>query len=87
MQCSTVDMLRQVYTCNLNDIHLPEKKKQEFSLSIECIHLISHFEGESAESFVGEVAAGQLDLLHSPDPLTQHAQGVVVQSAVLCPNL
>jgi hypothetical protein len=75
-------MLRQVYTCNVNDIHLPEKK-QEFSLSIECIYLISHLEGESAESFVGEVAAGELDLLHSPDPLTQHAQGVVVQSAVL----
>ncbi len=52
-------------------------------MSIECICLIGHLEGESAESFVGEVAAGELDLLHSPDPLTQHAQCVVVQSAVL----
>jgi hypothetical protein len=52
---------------------------------IESTSLVGHLEGERAEPLVGEVAAGQLDLLHPPDPLTQHRQRVVVQSAVLHP--
>jgi len=45
--------------------------------------LIGRLPGELSEPPVGEVAAGHLDLLHAPDPLTQHGQRVVVQATVL----